>query len=413
MITGGRGTRKVMRVVAVTTFFPNSADRQRAVFVKNLVRAMCSRCAVSVVSPVPYAPPLRFLPRLRARSRIGDEEDVDGIRVLHPRFLVIPKVNWLSGFSYFVGVLPLLHRLVREQRPDLIHVHCAYPDGVGGALAARALGLPYVVTVHGSDINVYATHHSLRSQIRWALRGATGVIAVSRNLEGKVRCLLHGAATPVSFIPCAGFDTGMFFLRQKAELRAALGLGQHTRIVVFVGELVPVKGVDLLVEAWARLQRGRAVGSDNRLVIIGDGRCRADLERCVAAAGIGENVQFIGAVPQAEVSRWIAASNLLCLPSHNEGTPNVIVEALASGVPVVATRVGGVPELVSEGINGLLVPPGQIGALVDDLAQGLSRTWDVQTIRQSVAHLTWANIAAKNCEFMDSVVGETRRVSLA
>lgn len=403
-----------MRIVAVTTFFPNSADRHRAVFVENLVRVMRSRCAVSVVSPVPYAPPLlRFLPRLRAHSRIGYEEDVDGILVLHPQFLVIPKMNWLSGFSYFVGILPLLHRLVRKQRVDLLHVHCAYPDGVGGALAARVLGLPYVVTAHGSDINIYATHHSLRSQIRWALRGAIGVIAVSRDLETKVRRLLHGTTTPLNCIPCAGFDTGTFFPRPKVESRAALGLGQCTRVVVFVGELVPVKGVDLLVKAWARLQQDRAVGSKDQLVIIGDGRCRADLERCVATTGIGENVQFIGAIPQTEVSRWIAASDLLCLPSHNEGTPNVIVEALASGVPVVATRVGGVPELVREGINGLLVPPGQAGALADKLAQGLSRKWDVQTISQSVAHLTWANIAAKNCEFMDSVVGETRRVSLA
>lgn len=402
-----------MRIVEVTTFFPNSADRYRAVFVENLVRAMRSRCAVSVVSPVPYALPLRFLPRLRAQSRIGREEDVDGIRVLHPRFLVVPKVNWLSGFSYFVGVLPLLYRLVREQKPELLHVHCAYPDGVGGALAARALGLPYVVTVHGSDINVYATRRGLRSQIRWALRGAIGVIAVSRDLEAKVRRLLHGAATPLSCIPCAGFDAGTFFPRPKAESRAALGLGQRARVVMFVGQLVPVKGVDLLVEAWARLHRGRAVGSEDRLVIIGDGRCRADLERRVATAGICENVRFIGTVPQAEVSRWIAASDLLCLPSHNEGTPNVIVEAFASGVPVLATRVGGVPALVSEGVNGLLVPPGQAGALADELAQGLSRTWDVQTIRQSVAHLTWANIAAKNCEFIDSVIGEARRVSLA
>lgn len=402
-----------MRIVELTTFFPNSADRHRTVFVKNLVRAMRSQCAISVVSPVPYAPPVRFLPRLYAKSQISRLEDVDGIPVLHPRFAVVPKVEWLSGFSYFVGVFPLLRRLNREQRPDLIHIHCAYPDGVGGALTARALGLPYVVTVHGSDINVYATRRSLRSQIRWALRGAVGVIAVSRDLEAKIRLLLHGAATLVNCIPCAGFDAGIFFPHPKPESRAALGLGQHARVMVFVGNLVPIKGVDQLVEAWARLQQSRVVGSEDRLVIIGDGRCHADLERRVTTAGIGENVQFIGTVPQAEVSRWIAASDLLCLPSHHEGMPNVIVEAFASGVPVVATRVGGVPELVSEGVNGLLVPPGQIGALADKLAQGLSRTWDEQTIKQSVAHLTWANIAAKNCEFIDSVMGKVRRVSLA
>lgn len=373
---------------------------------------MRSRCVLSVVSPVPYTPLLGFFPRLRAQSQIGREENVDGISVLHPRFVVVPKMKWLSGFSYFFGVFALLRRLCREQRPDLIHIHCAYPDGVGGALAARALGLPYMITAHGSDINIDSKYRSLRFQIRWALQRASGVIAVSRSLEVEVRHLLSGATTPLRYLPCAGFDTLTFFPRPKTESRVALRLEQHARIVVFVGTLVPIKGVDQLVDAWAKLHRSRAVGSkEDLLVIIGDGHCRCDLERSVAMAGISKTVRFTGAIPQAEVSRWITASDLLCLPSHNEGTPNVMVEAFASGVPIVATRVGGIPELVREGINGILVPPRQADALAHALAEGLSRTWDVGAIARSVAHLTWANLAAENRDFIDSIITTARRVS--
>lgn len=402
-----------MRILTVTTFFPNSADGQRAVFVKNLVGAMRRYLPVSVISPVPYAPPIRRMPQWYAQSQIRRVERVDDIEVLHPRFLVVPKLDWFSGFSYFLGVFQLLREFKRESEPCLLHAHFAYPDGVGVALAARALRLPYAVTVHGSDINVYATHWTLRWQIRRALTGADGVIAVSRDLEAKVTRLTRGAVKRLRYIPCAGFDPTVFFPRSPGEYRAGLGESREARIVVFVGQLVPVKGVDVLVEAWAMLCQRRLIGDADRLVVIGDGMCRADLERRVSVAGIGARVRFAGAIAQDEVSRWLAAATLLCLPSHNEGTPNVVVEALASGIPVVATRVGGVPEIVVDGVNGLLLAPGRSDVLADSLADALSRSWDRVRIAGSVKHLTWQAIAAENYEFLQSLTKETGRASMA
>lgn len=402
-----------MRILTVTTFFPNSADLHRAVFVKNLVRAMQRHLPVSVISPVPYAPPIRCMPQWYEQSQICRVERVDEIEVLHPRFLAIPKLPWFSGFSYCLGVLRLLRQFKRENESCLVHAHFAYPDGVGVALAARALRLPYVVTIHGSDINVYATQRTLLWQIRWALIDAEGVIAVSRDLKAKVSRLTRGAVNRLKYIPCAGFDPAVFFPRSPMEYRVGLNESKAARIVVFVGQLVPIKGVDLLVEAWAMLCRRQFIGDADRLVIIGDGMCRADLEHRVNAAGIGAKVRFTGAIPQGEVSRWLAAASLLCLPSHNEGTPNVVVEALASGIPVVATRVGGVPEIVLDGVNGLLLAPGTSSALADCLAAALSRSWDRARIADSVKHLTWQAIAAENCEFLGSLTGETRRASMA
>jgi len=340
-------------------------------------------------------------------------ERVDEIEVLHPRFLALPKLSWFSGFGYCVGVFRLLRQFKRKNEFCMVHAHFAYPDGVGVALAARALRLPYVITVHGSDINVYATQRPLCWQIRWALTGAEGVIAVSRDLETKVGRLTQGAVNRLKYIPCAGFDPAVFFPRSPMKYRAGLVESRDARIVVFVGQLVPIKGVDLLVEAWDRLCRRGGIGDADRLVIIGDGKCRADLEHRVNAAGISARVRFLGAIPQDEVSRWLAAASLLCLPSHNEGTPNVVVEALASGIPVVATRVGGVPEIVLDGVNGLLLPPGDSGALADCVAAALSRSWDRAKITDSVKHLTWQALAAENCEFLRSLTEEAGRASMA
>ena len=393
-----------MRILTVTTFFPSQVFPYRTVFVKHIVRAMQQFCTLDVIAPVPYAPPVPQLPRWYARSRVALKETIDGIEVLHPRYLVIPKMDWLSGFSYFLGVLSSLRRAKDERGSVFVHAHCAYPDGVGVALAARCLRLPYAITAHGSDINVYAAKFLLRPQVRWALAGANAVIAVSNDLELKIGVMIGNADVPIARIPCAGFDPSMFFPRSQNESRKALGFTEGTRIVVFVGNLVPVKGLDFLVQAWAMLMQRGTICTQDRLIIIGDGPCRSDLERRIARTGTAGTTRLTGPIPQAMVSDWIAASTLLCLPSHTEGMPNVVVEAFAMGVPVVASKVGGIPELLSEGVNGLMVEPGNAAALADALAAALQRSWDRTRICQSVAHLTWAALAARNCTFLESTL---------
>jgi teichuronic acid biosynthesis glycosyltransferase TuaC len=400
-------------ILTVTTFFPNSADRQRAIFVENLVRSMRRLCRVDVIAPVPFAPPVRWMHGWYTQSRIPREESIDGIKVLHPRFVVIPRLGWLSGLGYFLGILPVLRRARKQNRQLMIHVHCAYPDGVGVALAARALGLPYVVTAHGSDINVYAGRRGLRAQIRWALRGAVGVIAVSRDLERKIRNLLNGSKTRVTCIPCAGYDPKLFLLHHSQEIRQRAEAGVKGRLIIFVGKLVPIKGVDILIDAWAKLHHAKAVAETDQLVIIGDGKCRKTLEQQVSSAGIERHVRFLGTIPHPEVSRWLAASDALCLTSYNEGTPNVVVEALASGVPVVATRVGGVPEIVTEGVSGTLTEPGDPEAFASAIRDTLSRAWDREAIRRSVEYLQWGAIAERNCKFLQGVMSEITNGSLA
>jgi teichuronic acid biosynthesis glycosyltransferase TuaC len=394
-----------VRILLVTTFFPNSVNRHRAVFMENLARALRKRCAVRVVAPVPYAPPIPQVPRWFAQRRIPRREILDGMEVLHPRFIVLPKLGWFSGFGYFLGVFRLLRRLLRGRRPYLVHAHCVYPDGVGVALVARLLRLPYVITAHGSDLNIYAARALLKPQVRWALRGAAGVIAVSDALKEKVRVLTEGSVKRLECIPCAGFDPATFFPRSVAECRAALNLPADARIVLFVGNLVPIKGLEFLIDAWALLGKSGLLCAADRLVLIGAGPLRANLESRAEAGAIAAQVRFAGAMRQAEVSGWLGAADLLCLSSLNEGMPNVVVEALASGVPVVATRVGGVPELVIEGVNGMLVPARSSEALADALAAALARTWERAPIGASVAHLTWQAIAMRNCEFLAGSVG--------
>ena len=153
--------------------------------------------------------------------------------------------------------------------------------------------------------------------------------------------------------------------------------------------------------------------ASTRLVVVGAGPERAALLRLATREGVERQVSFLGALPQTEVADWIGAADVLCLASHSEGLPNVIVEALASGVPVVATSVGGVPEVVVDGENGILVPPADPVRLAAALSSALERTWDSATVSASVAHLTWQRLAERNLQVLHQVAMEARHAATA
>jgi teichuronic acid biosynthesis glycosyltransferase TuaC len=281
------------------------------------------------------------------------------------------------------------------------------------ALAAMVLRLPFVVTAHGSDINVYARRSLFRAQLRWALRRASAVIAVSADLRRKLLEAFPEIADRVEHIPCAGADPRVFHSMDRSEIRGQLGVPQTARVVLFVGQLVPVKRVDLLLQAWrALLDSGRCTAAD-RLLLVGEGPLRAGLERTAAATEFLGTVSFLGGIAQAEIARWLNAADVLCLASDNEGTPNVVVESLVVGRPVVATAVGGIPELVVSEVNGMLVHPGNSQSLADGLAHALARKWDAAQIAAGVAGLTWQSLANRNLAVLARVVGEYGRVAHA
>lgn len=395
-----------LHVVVLTTFFPSPRDPLRTPFLRNLVDALAADCDIDLVIPVPRRPQIGVW---RDTAPVPAVETWAGRTLIHPRYLAVPGLHWLSGLSYFVGVWRTLRALKKRHGRFVLHAHCAYPDVVGAAIAARWLGLPLVATTHGSDINLSARERLLRPQIRAALRSAQRVIAVSAPLASAVTALTGLPPPRIECIPCAGYSPEVFHPRTpavRAALRHELGVDANVRLVLFVGHLVPVKALDVLLRAWALLLRSRPEAAPARLVLIGEGAERDALMRLAEQEGVTAQATFLGARPQAVVADWIAAADLLCLPSHAEGSPNVVVEALASGIPVVASRVGGIPDLVDDGVNGVLVPPGEPGALAAALAAALGRDWDARQISSSIAHLTWPALGRRNCDVLEGVAME-------
>jgi glycosyltransferase involved in cell wall biosynthesis len=301
---------------------------------------------------------------------------------------------------YAQGIRATLTELMRQGGIDVVHAHCAYPDCVGAAWIAAQLRLPFVMTAHGSDINVYGERATIRPQLRWAMRHAESVVGVSRQICEKLAAIAPDRRDRIEQIPCAGVDPAVFAPRDRAAARAQWGVDVSARIVAFVGQLVPIKNPSVLVKAWQRLLAQGVVGPRDRLIFIGEGPLRQGLERDVAAPHFGDTVRFLGPLPQPQIAQWLSASDLLCLPSRNEGMPNVIVEALACGVPVVATAVGGIPDLITPTLNGLLVPADDASRLTDALTEALSQKWDAAQIAATVSGYTWAALATKNLQVL-------------
>jgi glycosyltransferase involved in cell wall biosynthesis len=238
--------------------------------------------------------------------------------------------------------------------------------------------------VHGSDINVQSQYPLRRKQIRAAMERAHRVLAVSGALRDRLMEL--GVPEEKILVHHNGVDSERFQPRDRREACQELGLDPDGKHVLYVGYLVEAKALHILLEAVAGLRKQGRLDFTTHLV--GCGPLEADLKGRAEALGVTDAVRFHGRRPHDEVPRWMAAADLFCLPSVREGCPNVILEALASGRPVVATHVGGIPELVREG-TALLVPPSDPDALGTALETALSRTWGEETLRASVSGYSW------------------------
>jgi len=374
----------VLRVLAITKIFPNAAEPLSAPFNRQQFRALATRCDLRVMATLPWYPGSGLLARWSSAgklARVPRRETIDGIAVTHPRTLFVPRIahgSW--GVLYAASIAPHLVRY--RGGVDVVLGSWAYPDGFAAVIAAQLLGVPCVVKLHGSDINLIAKLPGPRRMSAWALPRATRVVAVSRALADEVVAL--GVPRERVAIVMNGVDSTLFHPRDRAAARAELGLPAGP-MALYVGNLKPEKGVLDLARAWAGVPRGL-------LAVIGGGPARAALEEAVA--GYGERVRLVGPQPLASIPRWLAACDVLVLPSHAEGTPNVVLEALACGRRVVASRVGGIPDLITEPALGALVPPHDPPALAAALAQALCDPYDAAHVAALGARGGWDASAA-------------------
>ncbi|HMY71328.1 MAG TPA: glycosyltransferase, partial [Blastocatellia bacterium] len=288
-----------------------------------------------------------------------------------------------------------VERLHREQPIDVIDAHYVYPDGYAAALIGRRLNVPVFITARGTDINLFSRMPLIRPKIVKALQRATGIIAVSQALKARM-IELGIAAEKIAVIP-NGIDHAVFHPQDRAAARRKLGLNPEDTILLTVGALVPAKGIDRLIDALALLVR-KDQERRLKLFVIGEGVERKKLESQISNLRLENRVFLLGAKPQTELVAWYSAADLFCLASQREGCPNVVIEAMACGLPVIATDVGGVRELIGAAC-GRVVAESNPETFAAEIGSALATNWNRLEIAERGGARSWATVAEEVMQF--------------
>ncbi len=377
-------------IVVLSSLFPSSMQPGAGLFIRERMFRVGANLPLSVVSPMPWFPFQGLLRRWRPAFRPGAPayEKQRGFDVWFPRFISVPgALKGLDGFSMALGALPRLWRLKQAGRLDLIDAHFGYPDGYAATLLGRWLNVPVTITLRGTEQR-HALLPALVKRLRGALHSATQVIAVSESLA-RVALSLGTARNKVRVVG-NGVDIQKFSPLPRADARRELGLPQGVPMLVSVGGLVERKGFHRVIALLPAL-RERFPGLI--LLVVGgpspEGDMSADLQGQVAELGLSDTVRFLGPLPPERIRGPLSAADIFVLATRNEGWANVFLEAMACGLPVITTDVGGNAEVVCRPELGAVVPFGDAQRLHDAVTQALSATWDRAAIRRYAEANTW------------------------
>lgn len=394
------------RIVTLTNLFPSSVMPTHGLFVAERMRrvAAASGLGWTVVAPVPHVVwPLRR-GIYRQWAQVPAREERGGAIVHHPRYRHWPGLSLRRQARAVAAGARATVAALAASEPIVLDAHYLWPDGVAAAQLAAELSLPFTLTARGSDVNVVAADPVVARAIGAAAQRALACCAVSSALaerfatvagltKDRVRCVRNGVDLE-RFRPPRD-------AAERAAARTRLGLPATGRLLLGVGRLVAGKGFGLAAAAL------RELPEDVSLVLVGDGP-----ERAALVATGGARVHCLGTRPPDEVALACRAADLLVLPSEREGWPNVVTEALATGLRVVATDVGGIPEILDRATltpaRGALVPPGDAAALAAAIRAVLAVPADAAAVRAFAERYGWQEPVAFLSELFRRALGETR-----
>jgi teichuronic acid biosynthesis glycosyltransferase TuaC len=341
-----------LKVLVISHMYPNPANPMSGIFVHNQVKAL-KQAGVEcrVLSPIPRFP---LYPKWRVYRRFPVQTVMDGIPIQYVPTWMFPGGMFFSSYGrlYYMALSAVLPSIRERFSFDLIHCHTIYPDGYAGGMLKEKFSVPVVSTIHGSDILLYP--HRSRGVFRrteQALRMNDHIIAVSNLLMKEAQRVVAGVEVSTIY---NGFDPSRFYPMDSKTARKRLDMPLEGKVALFVGNLKPVKGLHVLLEAFSQVVNQVP---EARLVLVGDGPLRSALMGQARESGLEGKVAFVGRRPPDEIPLWINASDVLVLPSISEGFGAVVLEAMGCGKPVVATDVAGVSEIVQHRKTGYLVKP--------------------------------------------------------
>jgi teichuronic acid biosynthesis glycosyltransferase TuaC len=389
----------MLRVLTLATLFPNRVRPTLGIFVERqtLGLAASEGVEVEVVAPIGLpAWPLSMHPHYRPLRSLPLEEEWKGLKLHRPRYRVRPLADPSGTVDRMVDRLhPLLARIQRNFPFDLIDAEFFWPDGPAAMRLSAIFGVPFSVKGRGSDIHLWGRRPDTGPQVLDAARGADGLLAVSEGLKADMVDL--GFPAGKVRVHHTGVDLDRFQPCDRKQAKQSLGL--NGPILVTPGALIPRKGQAFAIKTLRFLPEAT-------LLLIGEGPDRKMLERLTAKLGLGGRVKFLGNRPHSEMPRWLAAADVMLLPTASEGLANVWVEALACGTPVVTTDIPGADEVITD----------EVGRRVDRSAKPLAcavrelleRPIPQQKARLAAEKFSWALNSAQLVEHFRNMIERGR-----
>jgi len=354
-----------MRVLIVSHMFPNAANPTAGCFVAEPVKEIRKHCDVAIVAPLPAVPRImrKYKRHWNGFWNTPFHETIAGVEVYRPRFFCLPKNAslLLDGFFYKVGIQKTVEQLFRNFRIDLLHVHCAVPDGFGVLLLNRKYRLPVVLSIHGRDIYSVAPKSRLhRRLVGSVLARADKVVVASEKVQELILQSFPRIAKPA--LIRYGVDAALFAPGDAAPVGAKSPSNAATLLTV--GYLIARKNHRAVISAVARLKKDYP---GIRLKIAGSGPEEGKLRSLCAELGVSENIEFLGLCSRERVKQLMAECDLFVMPSWDEAFGVVYIEAMSQGKPVIGSRGEGIADTVTEGETGFLVDPRNVDELTEKI----------------------------------------------
>ena len=394
-----------IKLVVFSSLFPSAERPGAGLFIRERMFRVGQQLPIVVVSPVPWFP-LQGLIRLWKpyfRPQPAKYEEQDGVQVYYPRFFSVPGLfKSLDGFFMALGSWWLLNKLKKQHQFNLIDAHFAYPDGYAASLLGKWFKIPVTITLRGTEVPL-SKMPARKEKMMLALDNATKVFSVANSLKEHVVKL--GADPDKIEVVGNAVDTGKFYPVDKQEAKKQLDISETAKVIVSVGALVERKGFHRILEVMPALLKKFP---DVVFLIVGgnspEGGIQPRLEKQVETNNLQKHVRFLGALPASELKVPLSAADVFVLATANEGWANVFLEAMACGLPVVTTDVGGNQEVVNNTDLGIIVPFGDPEALEKGLLEALKKQWDKEKILNYAKQNNWEKRVSVLCENFNKIV---------
>ena len=377
------------RLVVFSSLFPSAVQPNAGLFIRERMFRVGKHLPIVVVAPQPWFPGQGLIRRFRPHFRpmAPTREVMDGIVVHRPRFFCIPGIlKWTDGLFMALSSFFAIRRIAREHRANVIDAHFGYPDGYAAVLLGRWLQLPVMLTLRGKEAR--QARSSVAAALKRAITGADQLITVSAALQALA--VEQGANPARVQVIGNGIDLTRFVPVPRLDARRQLGLPADAEVLVSVGTLVERKGFHRVIECLPRLL---AAHTTLNLVVVGgagpEGDMGAELKSMVRTLGLDDRVHFLGPLPNDRLKVALSAADVFVLATSYEGWANVFLEAMACGLPVVTTDVGGNAQVVNNRSLGRLVPFGDTRRLQEAIDEALRTPWDRQSIRAYAESNSW------------------------